>query len=522
MATITIEIRYADRPAEVREFNKAKVVIGRESGDIVLGDPSCSGHHADINVTPMNVTFVDLNSTNGSFGADGQQITAPRALSVGSEVRIGSCSLILRSFQGGGQRYGAKGTYVMSEVSESGPPGGSAPAPGVPAPPGAAGVAAGAAMGAAGGMAPVPPAAGGQPAGLPFADTVNPGGAMSPFHNPGGPPAGAPPGAPPQQAYGAPPPAGAPGQQPYGAPPPAGAPGQQPYGAAPPAGAPGQQPYGGPPMGAPPMGAPPMGAPPMGGPGGAPGAAMMPYAAPGSKADPGKFISSAIEAYKPHLVEATKVIGMFAIPLGLIAAVGNLLGSVAALVSTILVFLGSIGYALVMLLIGVGAQAEYAMRLASGVPMTAPQAWKVQAKRMFPWLFGLFVPALLAGIASIFCLVPGILIGFYLLPVYMVEKDKKMADINKRVFEIVKAEPILLLTIIGVGVVAGLVNFLVTLVLNFLPFVGAALASLWSPVFSAVLSPFLSFLTFRAYFEIRQRHENVDAAAIARSQLDPV
>jgi hypothetical protein len=247
------------------------------------------------------------------------------------------------------------------------------------------------------------------------------------------------------------------------------------------------------------------------------GAPMMAGIGAGGALEPGAFLSSAVEAYKPHMLEATKVIGIVAIPLALLNAVAGYI----PFVGVVIAILTSIALALFNVLVGVGAQAEFGLRLAAGVPMTAPQALKLQVGRMIPWFVGLFLPALLAGLGAI-CIVPFILFGFFLLPVYMVEKDKSGIDINKRVFELVQKEPVMVAVLIGVVFAAALGFGLATLVLGLLPFIGAALVSVLSAVFSAAFSPFVTFLTFRLYFAIRQKHERVDAAAIARATLAPV
>jgi pSer/pThr/pTyr-binding forkhead associated (FHA) protein len=113
MPKITVEIRYADRAPEVREFNQAKVIIGRDSGNIVLGDHLSSARHAELNVGQYGAVLVDLGSTNGTYMASGERVQGQMPLRPGSEFRIGSCSLVLRSFESGAQ-FGPKGTMVMA------------------------------------------------------------------------------------------------------------------------------------------------------------------------------------------------------------------------------------------------------------------------------------------------------------------------------------------------------------------------------------------------------------------------
>lgn len=234
--------------------------------------------------------------------------------------------------------------------------------------------------------------------------------------------------------------------------------------------------------------------------------------------EPGGFLSSALEIYKPHALEATKVLGIVAIPVALLNAAASL---IPAGLGGLLTLVGAIALGLFNLLVGMGALGEFTMRLAAGVPMTAPQALKLQVGRMFPWLLGILLPAFLAGIGAI-CLIPVILFGFFLIQVYMVERDKSGVDINKRVFELVQKEPVMVAVLLGIAIAVGLVFGLASFILALLPFVGAPAAALLSGVFTAAFAPIINFLGFRLYFAIRQKHENIDAAAVARSQLTPV
>ena len=95
MTGIEIQIRKADRSVEIRTFTEGCYVIGRESGDIVLGDPQVSGTHGELLVEAGKVTFVDKNSTNGSYTSSGRRITGAIAMSVGDDIRMGSCDLVL-------------------------------------------------------------------------------------------------------------------------------------------------------------------------------------------------------------------------------------------------------------------------------------------------------------------------------------------------------------------------------------------------------------------------------------------
>ena len=62
-----LKIQYATKPAETRNISSTVTVLGREAGDIVLGDPQSSGRHAEIHFQNGTVTVKDLGSTNGTY-----------------------------------------------------------------------------------------------------------------------------------------------------------------------------------------------------------------------------------------------------------------------------------------------------------------------------------------------------------------------------------------------------------------------------------------------------------------------
>jgi predicted Zn finger-like uncharacterized protein len=75
------------------EIDKARVVLGRAGGDVILNDPECSRQHAAIEVSDEKVFLVDLASTNGTYVAD-KRITQVE-LENRSEFDVGSTTLML-------------------------------------------------------------------------------------------------------------------------------------------------------------------------------------------------------------------------------------------------------------------------------------------------------------------------------------------------------------------------------------------------------------------------------------------
>jgi uncharacterized membrane protein YjgN (DUF898 family) len=251
-----LKIQYVNKPAETRNISARVTTLGREAGDIVLGDPQSSGRHAEIYFENDQVRVKDLGSTNGTF-FNGQRVPE-FAMQAGQGFSIGQTVMTLMAIQGD-QRQGAGKTMIaMGGVRPPGPPG--AP-PGPPRPPGA------------------PPQGFGAP---PPAPPPQGFGAPPPAQGFGAPP----PAPPPQQGFGAPPPGGG-----FGAPPPHGSPPAPPpggFGAPPPQGPPPGGGFGAPPPQAPPpgFGGPPPGQPAFGAP---PAAAMVPVAAAAPMAAPPSF-----------------------------------------------------------------------------------------------------------------------------------------------------------------------------------------------------------------------------------------
>ncbi|MBL8751244.1 MAG: FHA domain-containing protein [Planctomycetes bacterium] len=102
-------------PADELRFDKPKITLGRESGDIVLADPATSGKHAEITFEGGVVRFHDLGSTNGSW--IGSRRVTDEVLQPGTKLTLGSCTLTLVRIEG----LEPAGTLVMSPPRAHGP-----------------------------------------------------------------------------------------------------------------------------------------------------------------------------------------------------------------------------------------------------------------------------------------------------------------------------------------------------------------------------------------------------------------
>src|SRR5688572_25720566 len=93
MSGCLFRIQFSDGRVEERPFGDGRFRIGRESGDVVLGDPSSSGAHGELAVNGALVTYTDLGSSNGSFDAQNRRLSGPTQLSPGQSVRLGTSVL---------------------------------------------------------------------------------------------------------------------------------------------------------------------------------------------------------------------------------------------------------------------------------------------------------------------------------------------------------------------------------------------------------------------------------------------
>ncbi|TPV93455.1 MAG: FHA domain-containing protein [Myxococcales bacterium FL481] len=128
MSAYQLEIHRRDRPVETREFTVERVSIGRDSGDLALHDPEVSSRHGELVFTGSELTYVDLNSTNGTFDATGARIRDPKVLAVGAALRMGKTTVLLT-------RIGGPPRAADPPVSETIFAPGGLPAP-APTPPG--------------------------------------------------------------------------------------------------------------------------------------------------------------------------------------------------------------------------------------------------------------------------------------------------------------------------------------------------------------------------------------------------
>ncbi len=100
MSSSLFRIVYSDGRVEERPFGDGRFRVGRESGDLILGDPSSSATHGELVISGGSVTYTDLGSSNGSFDSQDRRLTGPLALVPGQSIRLGRTVVtLLRSTQ---------------------------------------------------------------------------------------------------------------------------------------------------------------------------------------------------------------------------------------------------------------------------------------------------------------------------------------------------------------------------------------------------------------------------------------
>jgi FHA domain len=142
MELYVLRVQYPDGRFEKRELAPGRYRIGREAGDIVLGDPLVSSAHAEVIFADGQAKFTDLGSTNGSV-LNGQRLTGTSVLPEQELVQMGGSSIVLLQVVRKGATQvmtAAQAAAMVSAARPAGPAAVAAPAVAqavapVPAPP---------------------------------------------------------------------------------------------------------------------------------------------------------------------------------------------------------------------------------------------------------------------------------------------------------------------------------------------------------------------------------------------------
>jgi S1-C subfamily serine protease len=112
-AYYVLEIHYVGHPPEQRTIVAQRTTIGRDGGDIVLGDAQASAMHAEIEFNDGQLVVRDLGSSNGTWR--GNEALPQFAVYEGQEFRCGHTTLRVLSVVGGKMQRG--GATVMEDAN---------------------------------------------------------------------------------------------------------------------------------------------------------------------------------------------------------------------------------------------------------------------------------------------------------------------------------------------------------------------------------------------------------------------
>jgi S1-C subfamily serine protease len=112
-AYFVLEIHYVGRPPEQRTIVAQRTTIGRDGGDIVLGDAQASAMHAEIDFNDGQLVVRDLGSSNGTWR--GTEALPQFAIYEGQEFRCGHTIIRVLSVVGAAVQRG--GSTVMGDAN---------------------------------------------------------------------------------------------------------------------------------------------------------------------------------------------------------------------------------------------------------------------------------------------------------------------------------------------------------------------------------------------------------------------
>lgn len=116
-ASYVLVVHAPGQPPMPREFSAARVVIGRDVGDLVLPDPQCSSTHGEIAFDGTTVWFRDRGSTNGTW-VNGQRISE-MLWNPGLSIQIGAHYVTLHELRSAAP---ARGRTAIAHAVPAMPP----------------------------------------------------------------------------------------------------------------------------------------------------------------------------------------------------------------------------------------------------------------------------------------------------------------------------------------------------------------------------------------------------------------
>ena len=204
---------------------------------------------------------------------------------------------------------------------------------------------------------------------------------------------------------------------------------------------------------------------------------------------------------QPNLIQAlltfaavSVAIGAINFFFGWIPVLGWILRSVAGLVGMVAgpLSIAALGY--------------FVLKVSVGQPITAIDAWKTVAKSPVPLWVNFAVAGFIAGVGAAFLVIPGILLGFFIVPMFFVE-NKRLLAINFGSLEWVKRDLvkiIVLMLIVGcVMIPVGIVATIFSLIFGiFSPYLAAGVYVLLMPIAMAIVVTMMVIISVQMYFDM--------------------
>lgn len=224
------------------------------------------------------------------------------------------------------------------------------------------------------------------------------------------------------------------------------------------------------------------------------------------------LLAQGAAAFKVHGIQGALTMGIVLVPATLVGIATGWIPILGWIVA-ILLWL----FQLALTPIFMGAMWRWSLAAASGESITWTQAWGAVLKNPVREWLNMAVMSFVIWIGFLFLIVPGLLLGMFAAPAYLLE-GKPFIGANTRSMELVLKDPgrhlglalLILASVIPVMIIAGIGG----VILGFLPLIGTSLAQLVGVTVTIVAVPFVHLLWALVYFDARKRIEGEDASAL--------
>jgi hypothetical protein len=232
------------------------------------------------------------------------------------------------------------------------------------------------------------------------------------------------------------------------------------------------------------------------------------------------YITEAWALVSPNLWQGFLVMGLLLVGTGLLQI---LLGWIPVVGPILNILLAVMQWAL--LPVALSALGYYSLRLYMGHPVTALEAWQAMLPYVAILWPALVVPLLISALGSTLLLVPGVILGGFMIQVFWVE-GRTYHHISARCVTLWRQDPWpISLLVLGTVLASAAAIFSAGLVARFsVGFIsaeaGLILAGLCTLALSSLATLVMVVATTGLYFDHRWTHDDTDARRHALSQID--